>query len=86
MREIEQMDYKTVAIEYESALNNIAYLIDSASYALQDLQERYFERYDRRSDETDIVWEFNRNRARTAALSVLMGQIQRALDEAGVSR
>lgn len=82
------MDYKATTIAYADALGRIAYIMDSMNYILQDVQEGYFEKYDpeRADGHKGIVWEFPRNRAKTAALSLLMEQIQQALGEVGISR
>lgn len=86
-KDITQMN-DTTKRTHEDTLTLVAYLIDSADYILQDVQEDYFERYDNgcSDDKLYIVHEYNRNRAKTATLRIIVDQIQQALNSAEISR
>lgn len=57
-----------------------AVALDVAQYIIQDLQEDFFDCYDSSSDDDKykILWEYNRNRAKMAALSMLIYEISQA--------
>ncbi len=57
--------------------------MDAAQYIIQDLQEDFFDCYNSSSDDDKwkILWEYNRNRAKTAVLSRLVYEISQVFEK-----
>ena len=64
-------------------LTDIALCIDSISYILQDVDDKYFAKFDSRDkdDWLSIAWEFNHNRAKINAIVHLLDRVQEVLKE-----
>lgn len=64
-------------------LIDLALCIDSISYILQEINDRYFASFDSRDkkDILGIAWEFNRNRAKINAIVLLLDKVQEVLKE-----
>lgn len=64
-------------------LVSAAVALDAANYIIQEMQEDFFDAFNRDSDEDKfrILWEFNRNRAKMAILSTLIHEISQAFEK-----
>ena len=60
-----------------------ALAIDAMEYILQDIQEDYFDKFNVKNekDNFSIIYEFNRNRAKIAVISLLLNQIKNEFKE-----
>ncbi len=66
----------------------ISLQVNALQYIVQDLQEGFFETFNS-EDEKDrpkIIWEFNRNRARTYIISEGLYQVEQILSQLGANR
>lgn len=70
----------------ECEFTRIARSIDSISYLVQDVVERYFERFnvDNKEDHFGITWEYNRNRAKMEAVQELLFLCNEELEKLGI--
>jgi len=64
-------------------LVNAAVALDAAEYVIQEMQENYFDCFDSsyEDDKRSILWEYSRNRAKMAVLSILIYEISKAFKE-----
>ena len=80
------MKEKPTTVDTES-LTMSAVWLDSMKYIIQDMLDDYFEKFN--SDEHSDVWriahEFNRNRARTETLFLLLKQVSDEFESCNIS-
>lgn len=67
-------------------LTETAYLIDSAEYLIQEMQDDFFDKYNRnKDDELSILAEFNRYRAHMNTIAVLFRQVSKSFANLGIT-
>jgi hypothetical protein len=78
------MDTKKSDVVCKDNLIGSAVALDTIEYIMQDMQEEYFDKFDKHNKDW-IVWEFARNRARMNAIVTLFREIRAEFDENGIT-
>lgn len=74
-------------VECEDILNQIAVAVDKAKYTLQEITDRYFDKFDanKKEDQYYILYDFNRHRAFARILDDLLDDIANLLPESATA-
>ena len=68
-------------------LCEITRAVELMQFTAQGLMEEYFHKFkrDKKDDHWKIVWEFERNRARAEIISDYLRQVEKMLEELGIT-